>query len=82
MNKKIVIGFALDGYPIYGDRDHKSKQAGSKNSDQCNGINIAKPDFPKRIYQFVLLPTFNAQSTFADFHGDVEARLKETLGVK
>ena len=30
MNKKLVIGFALDGHPIYGNRDFNGKQITAK----------------------------------------------------
>lgn len=68
-----VIGFALDGFPIYGDRDIKGKQLTAKNLDQCNGIYSATPEFPKGIYHYVLLPTADARSSIACFHGEVDA---------
>lgn len=68
-----IIGFALDGFPIYGDRDNKGKQVTAKNLDQCNGINSATPEFPKGIYHYVLLGTADARSSIACFHGEVDA---------
>ena len=68
-----VIGFALDGFPIYGDRDIKGKQITAKNLDQCNGINSATPEFPKGIYHYVLLGTADVRSSIACFHGKVDA---------
>jgi hypothetical protein len=68
-----IIGFALDGFPIYGDRDNKGKQVTVKNLDQCNGINSATPEFPKGIYHYVLLATADARSSIACFHGEVDA---------
>ena len=68
-----IIGFALDGFPIYGDRDNKGKQVTAKNLDQCNGINSATPEFPKGIYHYVLLSTLDARSSIACFHGEVDA---------
>jgi len=68
-----VIGFALDGFPIYGDRDIYGKQITAKNLDQCNGINSATPEFPKGIYHYVLLGTADARSSIACFHGKVDA---------
>jgi len=68
-----VIGFALDGFPIYGDRDINGKQITAKNLDQCNGINSATPEFPKGIYHYVLLDTADARSSIACFHGKVDA---------
>ena len=68
-----VIGFALDGYPIYGDRDIKGKQLTAKNLDQCNGIYSATPEFPKGIYHYVLLGTADVRSSIACFHGVVDS---------
>ena len=68
-----IIGFALDGFPIYGDRDNKGKQVTAKNLDKCNGVNSATPEFPKGIYHYVLLGTADARSSIACFHGEVDA---------
>lgn len=68
-----VIGFALDGFPIYGDRDIKGKLITAKNLDQCNGIYSATPEFPKGIYHYVLLPTADVRSSIACFHGEVDS---------
>jgi hypothetical protein len=68
-----IIGFALDGFPIYGDRDNKGKQITAKNLDNCNGVNSATPEFPKGIYHYVLLGTADARSSIACFHGEVDA---------
>jgi hypothetical protein len=68
-----IIGFALDGFPIYGDRDNKGKQVTAKKLDKCNGINSATPEFPKGIYHYVLLSTLDARSSIACFHGEVDA---------
>jgi hypothetical protein len=68
-----IIGFALDGFPIYGDRDNKGKQVTAKNLDQCNGVKSATPEFPKGIYHYVLLGTADARSSIACFHGEVDA---------
>lgn len=68
-----IIGFALDGFPIYGDRDSKGKLVTAKNLDECNGINSATPEFPKGIYHYVLLATADVRSSIACFHGEVDA---------
>ena len=68
-----IIGFALDGFPIYGDRDNKGKQVTAKNLDKCNGVNSATPEFPKGIYHYVLLGTADARSSIFCFHGEVDA---------
>lgn len=68
-----IIGFALDGFPIYGDRNIKGKQLVAKNLDQCNGIYSSTPEFPNGIYHYVLLSTADARSSIACFHGTVDS---------
>lgn len=68
-----VIGFALDGFPIYGDRDINGKQVTVKNLDQCNGLISGTPEFPKGIYHYVLLSTADYRSSINCFHGTVDA---------
>ena len=68
-----MIGLALDGFPIYGDRDIKGKQLTAKNLDMCNGIYSPTPEFPKGIYHYVLLGTSDVRSSIACFHGVVDA---------
>ena len=68
-----MIGLALDGFPIYGDRDIKGKQLTAKNLDMCNGIYSPTPEFPKGIYHYVLLGTADVRSSIACFHGVVDA---------
>ncbi len=68
-----IIGFALDGFPIYGDRDINGRQLTAKNLDQCNGIISSTPEFPKGIYHYVLLGTADARSSIACFHGKVDS---------
>mgnify|MGYP000514677710 CR=1 FL=1 len=67
-----IIGFALDGFPIYGDRDVNGKQLTYKNLDQCNGIKSPTPEFPQGIYHYVLLPTNDVHSSISCFHGKVD----------
>lgn len=74
-----IIGFALDGYPIYGDRDAKGKQVTVKSLDACNGINSATPEFPKGIYHYVLLPTADVRSSIACFHGVVDTSQMQAM---
>jgi hypothetical protein len=68
-----IIGFALDGFPIYGDRDNNGKQVTANNLDKCNGVISATPEFPNGIYHYVLLGTADARSSIACFHGEVDA---------
>jgi len=68
-----IIGFALDGFPIYGDRDINGKQLTADNLDECNGIVSATPEFPGGIYHYVLLDTADVRSSITCFHGEVDA---------
>ena len=67
-----IIGFALDGFPIYGDRDMNGQQLTASNLDECNGITSATPEFPGGIYHYVLLGTADARSSITCFHGEVD----------
>jgi hypothetical protein len=49
-----LIGVALDGFPIYGDRDIDGKPVALSRLDTCNGITSATPEFPQGIYHYVL----------------------------
>ena len=64
-----LIGVALDGYPIYGDRDIHGAQITEAQLDACNGISSATPEFPQGIYHYVLLDTKDAHSSIGCFHG-------------
>ena len=67
-----IIGFALDGFPIYGDRDIKGKKVLVNSLDKCNGIYSATPEFPNGIYHYVLLGSADARSSISCFHGEVD----------
>lgn len=49
-----LIGVALDGFPIYGDRDIDGKPIDVSTLDACNGITSATPEFPQGTYHYVL----------------------------
>jgi len=49
-----MIGVALDGFPIYGDRNIEGKLVKNSELDECNGIDSPTPEFPKGIYHYVL----------------------------
>lgn len=49
-----LIGVALDGFPIYGDRDLQGLKIDPAKLDGCNGITSPTPEFPKGIYHYVL----------------------------
>ncbi len=49
-----LIGIALDGYPIYGDRDLYGSKVPLGQLDACNGITSPTPEFPGGVYHYVL----------------------------
>ncbi len=49
-----LIGFALDGFPIYGGRDINGNAVAVSQLDACNGITSATPEFPSGAYHYVL----------------------------
>ena len=49
-----LIGVALDGYPIYGDKDLNGQTIAPQRLDACIGITSDTPEFPKGIYHYVL----------------------------
>lgn len=49
-----LIGVALDGFPIYGDRDMQGQKIDPAQLDGCNGITSPTPEFPSGIYHYVL----------------------------
>jgi hypothetical protein len=49
-----LIGVALDGFPIYGDKDMNSQTVAPSRLDACNGITSATPEFPQGVYHYVL----------------------------
>lgn len=66
-----IIGFALDGYPIYGPNDISGKPVPVGSLDQCNGITSPTAEFPSGIYHYVLPGTFDSTSSIKCFHGMV-----------
>lgn len=49
-----LIGFALDGFPIYGGRDINGNTIAVSQLDACNGITSPTPEFPNGAYHYVL----------------------------
>jgi hypothetical protein len=66
-----IIGVALDGFPIYGDRDINGNPVPASSLDGCDGIFSATPEFPSGIYHYVLPDVTTAQSSLRCFHGKV-----------
>jgi hypothetical protein len=49
-----LIGVALDGFPIYGDKDMNGQTIAPQRLDACNGIASPTPEFPQGVYHYVL----------------------------
>lgn len=49
-----LIGVALDGFPIYGDKDMNGQTIAPHRLDACNGIHSPTPEFPQGVYHYVL----------------------------
>ena len=49
-----LIGVALDGFPIYGDKDMSGRTIAPASLDACNGITSPTPEFPQGVYHYVL----------------------------
>jgi hypothetical protein len=49
-----LIGVALDGFPIYGDKDMNGLTIAPDRLDACNGIASPTPEFPQGVYHYVL----------------------------
>lgn len=70
-----IIGFAYDGFPVYGDRDIDGVQIDPTTLDECNGLESPTPEFPDGIYHYVLLEVMTEQSTIRCLHGKLDAPL-------
>ena len=66
-----IIGFALDGFPIYGPMDISGVRVPVSALDQCDGITIPTLEFPNGIYHYVLPGTTDSTSSIKCFHGVV-----------
>lgn len=70
-----IIGYAFDGFPVYGDRDINGAQIKPETLDECNGIESATPEFPDGIYHYVMLEVATKQSTIRCLHGKLKIPL-------
>jgi len=70
-----IIGYAFDGFPIYGDRDVDGERVRPETLDECNGIDSPTPEFPDGIYHYVLLHVMTVQSTIRCLHGKLDKPL-------
>jgi len=70
-----IIGYAFDGFPIYGDRDINGEPIDPQTLDECNGLESPTPEFPQGIYHYVMLSVPTVQSTIRCLHGKLELPL-------
>jgi hypothetical protein len=69
-----LIGFALDGYPIYGGRDISGNVITTSQLDACNGITSVTPEFSTATYHYVLpIGVTGGQSSLPCYHGTVDS---------
>jgi hypothetical protein len=65
-----LLGFALDGFPIYGGRDINGAVISTSQLDACNGITSVTPEFATATYHYVLpLNTTNGYSSMNCYSG-------------
>lgn len=76
-----ILGVALDGYPIYGDRDINGKKIQASQLDQCNGITSPTPEFSQGVYHYVLLDVPDSTSSIRCFTGVIEPWLVQMPGM-
>lgn len=72
-----IIGYAFDGFPVYGDRDVDGVVIDPDTLDECNGLESPTPEFPDGIYHYVLLEVMTEQSTIRCLHGKLAAPLPD-----
>ena len=71
-----LIGWALDGYPIYGGRDMNGAVITTSQLDACNGITSVTPELSTASYHYVLpIGVTTAQSSISCFHGTVDSQV-------
>jgi uncharacterized membrane protein len=69
-----LIGIALDGFPIYGDRDMNNQAIAPSRLDACNGITSPTPEFPHGIYHYVLPSGVTEHNASMRCYGGVVSR--------
>jgi hypothetical protein len=68
-----IIGIALDGFPVYGNRDINGAEVKVTQLDECDGITSPTPEFPAGVYHYVLPNTTDATSAMKCYKGAVAA---------
>jgi hypothetical protein len=74
-----IIGVALDGFPIYGDRALNGSKISVDQLDACNGVTSATPEFPQGIYHYVLPDIRDANSSIGCFTGKVSRSMSNFI---
>jgi hypothetical protein len=72
-----IIAIALDGYPVYGDKDMNGNTVEVSELDACNGIVSPTPEFPEGVYHYVLpsMAMQTVRSAPTCYHGLVPPQL-------
>jgi len=66
-----VIGFLLDGFPVYGNKDVEGIEITNASLDECSGHFGPTPEFPEGIYHYHLTAD-EAPYSIDCFHGEIE----------
>jgi len=74
-----ITGIAMDGFPIYGNRDINGNIIKVSKLDECNGLTSPTPEFPNGIYHYVLPGTNDATSSIRCFKGIVDMKQLLTM---
>jgi hypothetical protein len=49
-----LLGYLLDGFPVYGPQGKDGKILTPKDLDECNGVFSPTPEFPDGVYHYVI----------------------------
>lgn len=78
-----ILGFALDGFPIYGGRDMSGNAISTSQLDACNGITSITPEFSTPTYHYVLpINNTTKYSAMNCYSGTVSATLVGQMNKK
>jgi hypothetical protein len=64
-----IIGVALDGFAIYGDKDIDGNKISPESVDECNGLLSRTPEFPQGVYHYVIFDNQNSSSSLKCLSG-------------
>lgn len=78
-----LLGFALDGFPIYGGRDINGKAITASQLDACNGITSVTPEFSTATYHYVLPENDTSKNSSMNcYSGTVNASVVKLMNKK